>query len=227
MIIARDPEYQLVLPPKDGRRSEGIHVSDVLTDLYIRTFKPKWSVDPQTGLTKPKEDDPIDPMFAIRGWAFERVLSKSWSEAAGVKLNQVELRVEEDGLVIFLTPDWWSISDPDPRFPYPYLIEGKASDKTMNRLEDPTLDTPEKLVTSFKTHFKMWDWQIQCYLRNLHMVVCHLYVWWVRGDYKFGGPRGVDTVKRYILAYQVHELEETWGMMKNHARQMISEGRLR
>ena len=223
MILLRDPAYQLVIPPDANKdRSVGIHVTPVLTDFYIRAHAPKWAENKEG---EDPDERKIDPMFAIRGWAFENALGKAFAQASGVKLSQTEICVDEGGIKIFMTPDWWAL--PDEVVPYPHLIESKATDKSMKKLEDPALDTPEKLVASFKQHFRLWDLQIQCYLRNLHMVACHLYVWWVRGDYKFGGPRGVETVKRYVLGYQVHELEETWSTIKNHARRMRAEGRFK
>jgi hypothetical protein len=210
MQIVHDPSWKMVLAdesdPRQARRSKGLHLSHILRDLDIQLYHKEY------------EGNTISPMFAKRGFMFEWMLSQAFKneECPPDRINQVEL-VKDD---IFMTPDAWVLGA--GLSGRGVLDEYKATDKSMKKL-DPNLP-PHELAASMVKHFRTWLWQIMAYLWALQMLECHLYVFFIRGDYKWDGARGVDTIPKYILTFQPWELAENWDMILNHKETMARRG---
>lgn len=167
-------------------------------------------------------------MFA--GFAWERALELAF-HALGVRRDGVlkQLRLELNG--IHMTPDGLDLD-------VPCLEEYKLTWKGMKRLLDtagyqdwhaafvrdedgnwvlpgePPPGLSETLAWNFLAEFKDWNTQMQGYLKGiqetmgLDIKTARLFVYWVRGDYKwhFGGPQ----VTLIELRWTQEEIDDNW-----------------
>jgi hypothetical protein len=208
MEVQHDASWKMVLAdesdPRQAARSKGLHLSTIIHDLDVTLYH------------KDRDNsEPISAHYAKRGFLFENMLSRAFAleECPKTRLNQLELK--SDG--IFMTPDGWVVDTGE-------LDEYKATDYSMKKLS-PDLSQDE-WQHNWRKYFRTWDWQIQSYLWRLGMVVCNLYIFFVRGDYKFNGVRGVDTIPKFVLRYQPWELSETWRSILNHRDSMVGQGKV-
>lgn len=122
-----------------------------------------------------------------------------------------------------MTPDGWLWEDC-------ILHEYKATELSCKDLDKALESGNQGLAeTVMLERHKTWVWQIMGYLQGLsatskkQFTVCHLFVYWVRGNYKFDGPRGVENVRKYPITFTPEEIYRNWRMLANHARTMARE----
>lgn len=184
-------EFKLKLP-RDGNRSKGLHVSDIIRDLAFRHgyLDIKWK----------DNDIESDPERAVEGLAFEKWL---FTEHYNHILHQPG-EVTLDGIAG--SPDGLSF-DPD------ILHECKFTWKSLPKRTSDLVDGNPK--------WWMYLTQIQAYLKMLNMRTCHLHIYFVNGNYKWDHPQGVGTCYRvYEMKFSTWELDENWAMIRNHAKHL-------
>jgi hypothetical protein len=147
-----------------------------------------------SGILQPYADDPDSSDNFFAGYVWEEVVVRLLTD----KYNVVRLgEFELDGIIG--TPDAVDIREW-------VLEEYKCTRKSSN--SNP-LDN--------------WRWmtQIAGYLKMTGMTQCRLRVYHMLGDY-----RGAKQAKplHWLITFLPHEIEETWQMLINHARQMKEGG---
>ena len=172
----------------DPDRPTGLHVTDVIRDMAIRT-----------GLLKvaPHGDDSDDASWTMEvGLLFEDQLELALSRQLvdekvlqrpkpmcvdNIWMSPDALLIESDGLVV---------------------VEYKMTKKSLAKpMIDPT--------------FWMWRMQVGAYCRAVETTLCRFYIVHMVGDYRTerqATPRVVDGV------FEPHVLSEQWSAIVNHAK---------
>lgn len=181
-----------------GFRSPGVHVSQVIGDIYNRFIAP--------GERESFDHLPPDEQNKMRryrelGFTWERIWEFFFRQHMISMLPEDDIVTQEelfhDG--IYLTPDGVYIPDWT-------LLEFKCSWKSSRRTEIEAIEG------------EMWEWvtQMKCYCRAIDTTKALLFVFHVNGDYRPSVPmtRGLE------FTFTEEELDDTWTMIKNHAHKM-------
>jgi len=173
-------------------RSPGLHLSTIIRSI-MRDLEPKKYAD-----------GPVNPLYTDPGFTFERVLEIAWASRHAGMFRPGEF--EKDGIAC--SPDYIDLSGPDP-----VLIESKMTEMSMINCE--CQERTCALVHLTDSKFRKWLWQIAAYLHVMGMTKARLHALWMRGDYK--------KVRRdygvWEITFEPAELEATWALLVNHARE--------
>lgn len=178
----------------DGSRSGGLHLSDVIRDVALRSgiLDSKYA--------EQSDDDQSFVMKVSLGLAWEDWLAANVHR--DVCYHPGETMV--DG--ISMSPDGVSFSKAlSPKDDIPTVHEFKLTWKSMKR------DISGEW---------MWLAQIKGYCHAMKTTRAVLHVYWVNGDYSHDGPLSGPQYRMYGLEFTLIELSENWRMITGNADQM-------
>jgi hypothetical protein len=193
--------------PKDGKRSDGLHLSQVIRDyaLLTKVLDAKYDTDIE-------EENPI---MVHQGLAWENYLAA---------YQHPEIYFHPGELVkngIAMSPDGFSISTVSADW---ILNEFKYTLKSSR-------DFKQKLLMKSKS-VKMYLWQIMSYRHAMNEMlkrqgmepngICKLHMMFARGNYSknFDDPGNLPTYQIFRIEFTQDELRDNWRLMLNHARSM-------
>jgi hypothetical protein len=180
-----------------AERSAGVHLSDILQDLYVR-MNPAKKSQKEGGTGNP------ELLWSI-GLAWENILSWGWSKVFPDQPDRILHlgEFEKDGII--LTPDRIDTVDE-------CVVEMKATWKSA--------------ITSPVSENWFWLQQTKsyCYALGLHKARFH--VLYVNGGYH-KEPYPFTCIRSWNLTYTTGELQRTWDMITQHRDNLLKEGKLR
>lgn len=219
MKVIEEP-FQLRLP-RDGNRSVGIHLSEILRSL---AFISK--------VLDIKYDTPLDEnnseMMQL-GLALEDYLALY--QHPEIAFHPGELML--DGIA--MSPDGISIVDSEDYACTIGVEEGTFILHEFKLTRKSSRDFKESLRMRAKKCL-LWLWQIMAYRYALNKrvegdqvcLVAKLHVWFVNGNYSRDDkdPEAMPRYKIYRLVFTAEELQENWTMITSHKEQMLESGQL-
>lgn len=209
----REEEFQLRLP-RDGSRSKGLHLSDILRDLALTS-----------GVLASKYDTPIteegSEVIQI-GLAWEDYLSRYQHQQVEYhpgELHYEGISMSPDGISVESVEDLTEVVVDEAWI----LWEYKCTRKSSRDFKDMLRLRSKKVL--------MWLWQIQAYRHAMNKTavprgsacgVARLGVMFLNGNYSkdFDDQESKPTYKLFRLEFTDEELESNWAMIMSHARSM-------
>jgi hypothetical protein len=186
----------------DEDRSPGLHVSEVIRSIALKTGKldKKYGGDVEE-LGEQERFPPGDAstLRVMMGLAWEKWLGSAYPF---IDFHAGELR--RDGLIA--TPDGMS-ETVALGVGYVALHEFKVTWKSSRRGIESAW---------------MWLTQCKCYCKMMGVRICLLHVYWVNGDYTYQGPQF--TV--HHIVFDQWEIDACWEMVMQEARTCFEDRRL-
>jgi len=196
--------------PRDGNRSKGLHLSEIIRDYALVTKVLGEEYD-----TTIEESNTL--VLVWLGLAFENMLAA---------YQHPEIHFHPGEVVhkgIAMSPDGLSFASVDVGW---MLHEFKLTLKSSRGFRESLRMRARKVL--------MYLWQIMCYRYALNCYLVKmgekpcleamLHVMFLRGNYgEFGDKESLPTYKIFRLVFTQEELDENWALFEEHAR---SSGRL-
>lgn len=210
-----EESFQLHLPKSVGR-SGGLHVSDIIRDLALKT-----------GVLDAKYDRPIldtDSEMVQVGLAWENYLAEYQHPEIVFHGSEIVL----DGIA--MSPDGISSVDADD-YAEAIGIEQQEEQWILHEFK-ATKKTSRDFKESMRLRSKkclMWLWQIESYRNALNKLypdkactLSKLHVLFVNGNYSRdeADPESGISYKIFKLVHTPQELDDTWTMILSHADTM-------
>lgn len=209
---------------RDGNRSKGLHLSNVIQDLAIRMKILDAKYD-----TGPMEEYSSDSEVVHVGLAWEDYLIRTQPDYADVDYHPGELVYQG----IAMTPDVIKLITED--LDDIGVVDGSLLVIEIKSTAKSSRDFLQSLRLRAKKTLK-YLWQVESYRHAVNMLypenacyVSKLDVLFVMGDYSrdFDSSPTARTHRRvFRLHHTPEELEDTWNMIANHAECMRKEGKL-
>lgn len=203
-MIIRELDFELTVP-RDAKRSKGVHLSDVIRDIALRS-----------GYLDKKyagKDIDEDPEFIMLGMAWEHIVLEMHPN---ILPHPMEYCLDR----IYMSPDG--------------ITTGSKYDLEIHEIKLTKKSRPGK-ASDLATVGKWWMYltQIKGYLKAIESRQAYLHVGFVNDNYSFFRSRSNEEIvkmmsyKIYDLEFKQHEIDENWRMMVNHRKLMIEEGKFR
>lgn len=220
MKVFAEP-FQLKLP-RDGTRSVGVHLSQILRSYAL-----------MIGVLDKKFDTPLDDTnsaMAIIGIAWEDHLAKH--QMPGVEFHPGELSL--DGIA--MSPDGISIETDEEYVRLVGIEPGSWIVHEIKSTRKSSRDFKESLRLK-ADKVKLWLWQIMGYRHALNSMldpelrnnVAILHCMFLNGNYSkdFDDPESGPTQKKFRLVFSDEELADNWLMITSHRDYMAENELLR
>jgi hypothetical protein len=219
-------EEKLILkmpPSKSEGRSKGLHVSEIIRDLAFtgKILDAKY-------YTELKFEEQDTNMIQA-GFMFEDYMSK-YKQIDGVDFHPGELYMDSAAGRIYMSPDGWSLGDPDDWAPEVFIFcvnvlhELKFTCKSSR-------DFAQGLRIGSKKSL-MWVWQIRAYCKTMNTLAAKLHVMFAQGNHSKtfddNDPEAKPMrTKTFRLLMEQQEVDENWNMLVAHAQEMIKNGKFK
>jgi hypothetical protein len=188
-VLVEEVPFEIQMP-NDMTRTPGLHLSDVIRDLALRSgiLDAKWA------------DGDQDMSMMFLGLAWEEWISKQHKE---IIFHPGE--IIRDG--ILMSPDGITMTRKGLR-----LNEFKYTRKSLRAFEESLRNGHKKVW--------MWVAQVMAYSYGLETLEAYLHVMFANGDYgrELGG--GNPRYKVFSLSFSQLELKSNWDMILRHAGRM-------
>lgn len=202
-MLVEEIQFNLVLP-QDGTRTPGLHLSDVIRDLAVKSgvLDAKWL------------QADLSPMMMMLGLAWEEWVSKQHSE---VVFHPGE--VIRDG--ILMSPDGVTLLGGELSIVRSDSRHGKTRVNEFKYTRKSSRGFDEALRKGSK---KVWMWlvQIMSYALALDALEAFLHVLFANGDYNREDGEGNPEYRIYRLLFSRIELVRNWEMVVRHKERMKS-----
>lgn len=215
----REEKFELRLP-RDGKRSGGVHLSEVLRSLAFKT-----------GVLDSKYDVPLDESNTVAmqmGLSWENYLAEH--QHPEIKFHPKELKL--DGIA--MSPDGYSVID-DEDYADRLRVEPGSFILHEFKLTKKSSRDAKEAIRNRSKKYELWMWQIKAYRHALNKLleeegetpngICKLHALYVNGNYSRddSDPESHPAYKIFVLEFTQEELETNWAMVLDHKRFLDNE----
>jgi hypothetical protein len=179
-------------PRNTHPRSEGVHVSQIIGDLYKTIYPDRFS-----------DDGPLPWEKFMAGWAWEEVIGRAMADVQDTSIIQQFGELEEDN--IFGTPDAWNQAQD-------CIEEYKCT--WVSARHDIGSDKFSHWLMQGKAY--LWMSSMDTIIYRVFFVNGD-YSYLQKGNTRQSHPVGPQT-KAWVITYEPEELKRNWDILVKHAK---------